>query len=188
MDLNCLFTPNYLTDVLPEVVIRMRTAQGRMDSQTLNIWYKIVFKTYVSGCKECSRFILDDFRSSRISDLHTKMDDFNVDRWMSQPHYTTLLQSCKFGIYKALKDRLKTNLSAWRREKHATLFPIRFYLCQRGKKFQAIGWRYGRIFQYNREEFISAQRLFFWIHYWLVRRNRIGIWCWYVIEMKCSSY
>ena len=112
-----------LTSELPEGLVGCVQRKGWMDNRTIDLWYERVFKPYVSGCTERSGLLLDDFKCHRNSELVTKMDEANADRYMIPPHYTGLLQPCDVGINKPLKDRPKEKVSDWRRKKHENLRP-----------------------------------------------------------------
>ncbi len=114
---------NSLPTILSEVVIGYVHRKGWMDNRTMSIWYDNVFKPYVSECTGHSGLLLDDFKCHKNSDLQEAMDEDNANLYMIPPHYTGLLQPCDVGINKPLKDRLKKRVSAWRREKHASLQP-----------------------------------------------------------------
>ncbi len=87
----------------------------------MSIWYERVYKLCISTCNGESGLILDDFICHKYQHLKDKLQADDSLLYLIPLYYNGLLQPCKVGIYKPLKDRLKKCTSKWRRNKRATL-------------------------------------------------------------------
>ncbi len=78
-----------------------------MKTNTMDIWYKIVYQPYIAVCAGESGLLLDDFIVLKNSEIMALMNDDKVNRYIISPHYTGLLQPCDIGINKSLTERLQ---------------------------------------------------------------------------------
>ena len=73
-----------------------------MDSNTKEIWYTEVYRSYIANWDGESGLLLDDFKVQRNSKILEVTDLDNANRYFITPNYTALLQPCDVGLNKSL--------------------------------------------------------------------------------------
>ena len=94
-----------------------------IDTTMMNLWYRKVWKPYVSNANSESALLLDDYVCHKTDKLGRQLSDVNTTRIIKPPNFLSCVQSYDVGINKFMKDRLKKIATNWRRTQHALLIP-----------------------------------------------------------------
>ncbi len=112
-----------LPSILPPGIRGFVQPNVWMDERSMHIWYEEIFQPYVSNRREASGLLFDDFVVPKDVALYAKMVEDNTRRFVTPPHYTSVLQPSNDGKNKSLKSRLNKCASKWRRDKIANMVP-----------------------------------------------------------------